>query len=143
MKTGGAGDVGAPMGNSRNFKRRVRARMERTGESYTAALHAMRQAQQHDAEVAYGRMTDAEVFAEYGEHLGVPLPATHDVSISSDAWRIREAGGDPAAATAEQIAAARSSATGLPYRVSEDGTTIRGGNEMIVLLRQRPPAARR
>lgn len=64
------------MGNSRNFKRRVRARMERTGESYTAALHAMRQAQQHDAEVAYGRMTDAEVIAEYGpDVLGVPAEA--------------------------------------------------------------------
>jgi hypothetical protein len=64
------------MGNSRNFKRRVRARMERTGESYQAAMHAMRQAQQHDAEVQYGRMTDAEVIAEYGpEVLGVPAEA--------------------------------------------------------------------
>lgn len=75
------------MGNSRNFKRRVRARMERTGESYTASLHAMRQAQQHDAEVEYGRMTDAEVIAEYGpEVLGVPAEAlerTAGITITS------------------------------------------------------------
>lgn len=76
MKTRGAGDVGVPMGNSRNFKRRVRARMERTGESYTVAMHALRQAKQHDAEVEYGRMTDAEVIAEYGpDVLGVPAHA--------------------------------------------------------------------
>jgi hypothetical protein len=63
------------MANSKNFKRRVRARMERTGESYTAAMYALKQAQQHDAEAEHGRMSDSEVFREYGpDVLGVPVP---------------------------------------------------------------------
>ncbi len=71
MKTGGAADVGAPMGNSRNFKRRVRARMGRTGESYTAAMHALQTGAPEP-----GQMTDAEVIAEYGpDVLGVPAHA--------------------------------------------------------------------
>lgn len=56
------------MANSKNFKRLVRARMERTGESYTVAMHAMQTGKPEPA-----RMTDAEVAAEYGEHLGVPV----------------------------------------------------------------------
>jgi len=59
------------MGNSRNFKRRVRARMERTGESYTVAMHALQTGTPEP-----GRMTDAEVIAEYGpDVLGVPAEA--------------------------------------------------------------------
>jgi hypothetical protein len=38
-------------------------------------MYALKQAQQHDAEVEHGRMSDTEVFREYGpEVLGVPVP---------------------------------------------------------------------
>lgn len=52
------------MTDKKKFKRRVRERMARTGESYQAALQAI----QHDDEVKYqrARMTDEEVLEEYG-----------------------------------------------------------------------------
>jgi hypothetical protein len=60
---------------ARNFKRRVRARMAERGETYQQALAAL---YDPDKDVrrqrAAGKMTDAEVFAEYGPHLGIPLP---------------------------------------------------------------------
>ena len=63
----------------KNFKTGVRARMERTGESYQVARDAVllgrEEPVQADDKPRYGsRMTDEEVFREYGEHLGVPIP---------------------------------------------------------------------
>ena len=54
------------MANTKNFKRRVRARMERTGESYMAAMHGLQNGTPEPT-----RMSDDEVVAEYGEHLGL------------------------------------------------------------------------
>jgi hypothetical protein len=56
------------MANSKGFKRLVRARMERTGEGYMVAMHALQNGKPEPK-----RMSDSEVVAEYGEHLGVPV----------------------------------------------------------------------
>jgi hypothetical protein len=57
-------------------KKVVRARMARTGESYMVAKRAIENGipepvQPEDLQVG-SRMTDEEVLAEYGEHLGLP-----------------------------------------------------------------------
>ena len=67
------------MAANRQRKAAVRARMERTGESYQTALQTIKLGRPEpvgrDDRAKYGsRMTDAEVVAEYGEHLGIRLP---------------------------------------------------------------------
>ncbi len=59
----------AKLNPHRREKKAARERQARTGESYSAALHRNRQGIPEPT-----RMTDAEVAAEYGEHLGVRLP---------------------------------------------------------------------
>lgn len=63
----------------KKWKRKIRARMEQTGESYMA-MHALQAGKPEPV-----RMSDAEVVAEYGQHLGV------DISID----RNRPAGPSP------------------------------------------------
>lgn len=72
MLRGGAATIVSPtpaqpakLNKKRRLKAKVRARMEQTGESYQAALLALRR------ETPKHGLTDAEVVAEYGEHLGV------------------------------------------------------------------------
>jgi len=51
---------------NKNLKKRVRARMERTGEKYTRALFCIERGIPEP-------MSDAQVVAEYGESLGVEI----------------------------------------------------------------------
>ena len=60
----------AELNKRRLRKSDIRARMERTGESYMVAMHALVAGKPEPA-----RMTDVEVLIEYGDHLGLPDPA--------------------------------------------------------------------
>lgn len=58
-----------PGGSYQATLQALQKRIARTGEHYTVALAAMR-----SGKPLPRSLTDAEVFAEYGPHLGVPLP---------------------------------------------------------------------
>ena len=58
----------AKLNKKRRLKAKIRARMERTSESYMVAMHALQNGKPEPKS-----MTDAEVVAVYGPHLGVTL----------------------------------------------------------------------
>jgi hypothetical protein len=59
-----------PGGSYQDTLQAMQKRIRRTGEHYTVALAAMRA-----GKPIPGSLTDAEVIAEYGPHLGIPLPS--------------------------------------------------------------------
>lgn len=58
-----------PGGSYQGTLQAMQKRIRQTGEHYTVALAAMRKGLP-----APGSLSDAEVIAEYGPHLGIPLP---------------------------------------------------------------------